>query len=277
MDGRTADHRHRLRERYRDGLGESHSGQSWNAVIDLLVAHRTVRDYADRPLPGDLLETIAASAQSAPTSSNLQFWSMVAVTDKERQLRLSAVGSNQRHIARAPLFLAFIADLSRLDAMAAEAGRTAEGLDYLECFVVAVADAAFAAQNTVVALEALGLGCCYIGGMRNDPEAVARELGLPPRAFCVFGMTVGYPDPEKPADVKPRLPQSAILFREQYGRTPAGDVAAYDARMREFRREQGLPDEPWSEMSLARVATASTLRGREKLREILDRMGFPLR
>ncbi len=56
-------------------------------------------------------------------------------------------------------------------------------------------DAALAAQNAVVALESLGLGTCYIGAIRNDPETVARELALPEGVFPVFGLTVGFPDP----------------------------------------------------------------------------------
>ena len=57
-------------------------------------------------------------------------------------------------------------------------------------------DAALAAQNAVVAAQSLGLRTVYIGAMRNDPVRVAELLGLPPRAFVVFGLCVGYADPE---------------------------------------------------------------------------------
>src|SRR5262245_33953689 len=51
--------------------------------------------------------------------------------------------------------------------------------------------------------ESLGLGTCYIGAIRNNPETVARELALPEGVFPVFGLTVGFPDPAQPSGVKP--------------------------------------------------------------------------
>jgi nitroreductase len=55
-------------------------------------------------------------------------------------------------------------------------------LSYFELFLTGAVDAALAAQNAVSALESIGLGCCYIGAMRNKPEEVAKELNLPPNA-----------------------------------------------------------------------------------------------
>ena len=112
--------------------------------------------------------------------------------------------ANQKHVEEAPLLLMFVADLARLRHVAVGADEPVKGLDYTESFLVALADAAFAAQNCFIALESLGLGACYIGAMRNHPREVAEELGLPAGAFVVFGMTIGYPDPEVETGVKPR-------------------------------------------------------------------------
>ncbi|WP_372852316.1 nitroreductase family protein [Pseudomonas protegens] len=60
------------------------------------------------------------------------------------------------------------------------------------------------AENAVVALESLGLGGVYIGAIRNDIEGVAKELGLPPQVYPIFGLCVGYPSTERLAKVKPR-------------------------------------------------------------------------
>lgn len=80
-----------------------------------------------------------------------------------------------------------------------------ESLPYLESLLLGKIDAALAAQNAVVALESLGLGSVYIGGIRNYIEGVANELGLPPQVYPVFGLCVGYPSPDRPVKVKPRL------------------------------------------------------------------------
>jgi nitroreductase len=103
-------------------------------------------------------------------------------------------------------------------------GAATDGIDYLESYTVGAVDTALAAQNAANAFEALGLGIVYIGGMRNHPEQVAAELGLPQDSFVVFGMCVGHPDPARPAEVKPRLAQPAVLHHERYD--AAGEAAA---------------------------------------------------
>src|SRR5690606_20800286 len=115
------------------------------------------------------------------------------------------LAANQNFIRQAPLLLCWVADLSRLERLGQANGKRLEGLDYLECFMVALADACFAAQNALVAAESLGLGTCYVGALRNRPDAVAAELGLPPNAMAVFGLTVGRPAPDVATAIKPRL------------------------------------------------------------------------
>lgn len=247
-------------------------------AIETLLEHRSVRAFASEKLEPGTLEWLVAAAQSAASSSNLQTWSVIAVEDAARKARLSALVGDQAHVRDAPLFLAWLVDLARLRRVAERPGQGSEGLDFLESFLVGAVDAALAAQNAATAAEALGLGTVYIGALRNQPEEVARELALPPGVFALFGMCVGRPDPARPAAVKPRLPQRTVLFREQYeARELDADVAAYDAALRAFYAAQGVVSPPWSQVVRERVANASSLRGRQRLREALQQLGFALR
>ncbi len=249
-----------------------------NAVLASLLNHRTVRSYLPTPLALGMLETLVAAAQSAPTSSNLQSMSVVAVEDPGRRDRLATLSNNQRFIRQAPLFLCWIADLSRLSRLGEANGRRLEGLDYLESYMVALVDAALAAQNVVVAAEALGLGTCYVGALRQKPEEVAAELALPPMAFAAFGLTVGYPDPAVETAVKPRLPQSLVLHREQYRvANESADIARYDAALTAFSERVGIGSVGWISRMLSRVGTPASLSGRHRMKEALRGMGFPLR
>ena len=250
-----------------------------DATIRTLLSHRSVRAFRPDPLPPGTLQTLVAAAQSASTSSNLQAWSVVAVEDAARRDRLSRLCGDQAHIRECPLFLCWLADLSRFDTLGTRAGRDPGALAYLEMFVVAIVDAALAAQNAVVAAESMGLGVVYIGGLRNRPEEVAAELGLPPRAFGVFGLCVGHPDPTRPASVKPRLPVSTVLHRERYDASSlAGDVDAYGATLGGFFSGQAsAPRASWDLHSLARVAGPGSLSGRDRLVEALHALGFALR
>jgi nitroreductase len=250
----------------------------WNDTIADLLAHRSVRAFLPDALPDHILETLVAAGQSAPSSSNLQLWSVVAVADPERKAKLADYAGGQKHIVDAPLILVWIADLARGQAIAADAEAPVEGFGFLESFVVGAVDAALAAQNAVVAAESLGLGTVYIGALRNRPEDVATLLDLPPGAAAVFGLVVGHPDPAAPAAIKPRLAQPAVLHRETYSidrQRPA--IAAYDDTARAFQASQGQAPTGWIAQILARSRSAASLNGRDRLRQALNALGFPLR
>lgn len=250
----------------------------WNDTIAHLLSHRSVRAYRTDALPEGTVPTLVAAAQSAASSSNLQLWSVVAVSDAGQRQRLSELANGQAHIATAPLILLWVADLARAHLIAGDAGEPVEGLSFLESWTVAAVDAALAAQNAVVAAESLGLGTVYIGALRNRPEEVAEVVGLPPHAAVVFGLVVGVPDETRPAAVKPRLPQEAILHEGQYRldiQRPA--IAAYDETARAFQRSQGQEEIGWIRAILNRSASAASLHGRQRLRDALHALGFGLK
>lgn len=249
-----------------------------NDVIATLLSHRSVRGFLPDALPDGTLETLVAAAQSASTSSNLQTWSAVAVTDPVKKVALAKLANNQKHIEQCPLFLVWLADVSRNERLGVEEGVTLETVPHFETYLVAAIDAALAAQNATVAAESLGLSMVYIGALRNNPVEVARLLGLPPGAMGVFGMCVGYPLPTVTNEVKPRLPQSAILFRDRYDASGESAArAAYDARMAAFSQRHDMTQDTWTKRVIGRMGKLSAMSGRDKLVSILNGMGFPLR
>lgn len=267
---------HRLATRY--GQPDIEVPNNWGPVLDELLNHRSVRSFTEAPLPEGTIEALIAAAQSAASSSNLQVWSVVAVQDKARKARLAGFAGNQAHIHQAPLFLVWLADLSRVARLGARQQVELEALPYIESLLLGTIDAALAAQNAVVALESLGLGSVYIGAIRNDIEAVAQELDLPPQVYPVFGLCVGHPSVDRPAQVKPRLPQAAVLHHEKYSVThEASAIEQYDARLGAFYRQEGLKAAGWSEQVIARLRGVASLNGREHLVDELKRLGFGLR
>jgi nitroreductase len=247
-----------------------------NPVIEQMLHHRSVRSYRPDALPEGTLETLVAAAQSAATSSNLQVWSVVAITDAERKERCAALAGGQKHIAECPLFLLFVADLARLNRVAADVEIASAGNDTLEMFLCAAIDAALAAQNACLAAESLGLSTVYIGGMRDKPQDVAALVGLPPATAVVFGLCVGYAAEGHEGAVKPRLPQEAVLHHERYdmGRQIEA-IERYNAAMAEFYVNQKMNVRGnWSRHSARRVSGPESLSGRHLLMQVLRRMGF---
>jgi nitroreductase len=262
--------------RYRDDAAPA--PQVWNEVIATLLDHRSIRSFLPTPLPAGTLDLLVAAAQSAASSSNLQVWSVVAVEDKARRTRLSKLAGSQKHIVDAPLFLVWLADLARLADIATAEGAEIEGIHYLELLLVGIVDAALAAQNAVVALESLGLGSVYIGAIRNNLEAVAGELALPPLVMPVFGLCIGHPDPAVATGIKPRLPQEVVLHHETYAPGRKLDaLARYNAALSSFQREHNLAVEEWTSKVTERVRTPESLAGRHRLGQALRNLGFQLR
>lgn len=256
----------------RDGFTE-------NATLPVLLAHKSVRRFKPDTLPAGTLEMLGAAAQSAASSSNLQTWSVVAVTDPARKDAAAKLSGDQDFIRQAPLFLIFCADLSRLTAVSEREHLPGAALNYTEMFVTAAIDASLAGQNATIAAESLGLGICYVGGARNHPQGLAALLNLPPRVIGLFGLAVGWPTNGDTTEIKPRLPQPGVIFHETYD-AEARDAAVseYNQTMRDFYKRQKM-DVPgaWSEHSAKRVAGPEALSGRDILRQILEERGFGMK
>ncbi|MFI8526476.1 NADPH-dependent oxidoreductase [Promicromonospora sukumoe] len=246
------------------------------SVLDVQLGHRSVRRFLPGPLAPSVLPTLVAAAQSAPTTSNLQLWSVVAITDTARLARVAELSGQQEHVRDAPLLLVWVADVARVRTLAERRNTAVHATGYLETTVTAYLDAALAAQNAMVAAESLGLGTVYLGGVRDRPEALAAELRLPRGTAPVVGLVVGRPDPAaRPGRVKPRLPQAVVLHHETYDTArQLRPLAAYERRMTDFYREEGM-DGGWIGRTLTRLRGPGSLRGRERLRSALATLGLP--
>ena len=250
-------------------------------VIEQILRHASVRRFTSEPVAADLVETIVAAAQRSATSSNLQMYSVVAVTDADRRSRLSELCGGQAQIAQAPVFLAWCADRSRLDRICRYRGYP-QPTEHVEPFLVSAVDAAILMQTATLAAESLGLGACYIGAIRNHPAEVIDLLELPRLTFPIAGMTLGWPEvTPKP---KPRLATSTILHWETYDASREKQALVdYDRVMAATGIYQGrqvpvpggegeMEDYGWMEHSARRVSQAK----RTGLGEVIRQQGFGL-
>jgi len=243
-------------------------------VIPLLLGHRSVRAFDGARLDDVVVDTLVAAAQSASTSSNLQSWSVVVVRDATHKDAVATLAGDQQFIRDAPLFLVFVADWARGVGLARGRGEASEGVDFLDSTLVATVDAAIAAQNAIVAAEALGLGAVFVGAVRNHPAELADLLGLPAAAFPVVGVAIGEPSADDRSEVKPRLPQSVVRHDERYRAADGGALEDYDRALRGFNASQGRTG-GWIDAVVTRVRSRSALHGRDRLRGVLAERGLP--
>jgi FMN reductase (NADPH) len=239
-------------------------------VVELLMSHQSIRQFTTDRVPVEHLHSIVQSAQAAPTSSLIQAYTIIHITDAELRKQLAHLGGNQPYIEECPVFLVFCADLNRLKRATEKHGAVFQG-DTMESFILATADASLAAQNALVAAESLGYGGVYIGGLRNNPGPVSELLELPEKVYPVFGMCLGVPA-HNPGQ-KPRLPLASVLKENRY--TVDEDDALldeYDITISQYYSERtgGQRTEGWTQQMAARWSKEVRLH----MRPFLEKQGF---
>ena len=199
------------------------------AGLAMLLDRRVTRRYrADAPVPEPLLQTLLAAAQSAPSKSDLQQYSVVVIQDAAKIAQIARWIGGMDWIAQAPVFLLFCGDIRRGRRVCAVHGR-AHANDNVDTLINATADCALAMAHMILAADAAGLGTCPISYVRNHVEKIGPMCGLPEGVFPVAGLTLGWP--EGPRNwLSARLPQHLVVHRERYDDGGLADaLPAYDA------------------------------------------------
>ena len=135
-----------------------------NPTLDLILAHRSIRQFTAEPITDIQLDQILSAAQAASSSSFLQANSIIRVTDKVLRSRLAELAGHQAYVAQAAEFLLFCADYHRHCEVVPDAQT-----GFVEQLLIGAIDGALMAQNALLAAQSMGLGGVYIGGIRNNP------------------------------------------------------------------------------------------------------------
>jgi nitroreductase len=138
---------------------------TWLAI----ASRRETREYADRPIPEEVVRTILDAGRLAGSASNRQPWRFVIVESDAAREQLAAAVYEPTNVQGAALIVAI-------------AGRG--GLDAGRC-----------AQNMLLAAWNAGVGACPNG--LQDPDAARAALGLGADEDIAIVLTFGYPARER--------------------------------------------------------------------------------
>lgn len=215
-----------------------------NATLELLRRHQSVRSFDPTELDASEVRAAIEAARWASTSSNVQAYSLLRVTDPGRRERLAELSGGQPQVAQAPAFFVVCGDQRRHRLVAADAGQPYAA--NLETFLLAVVDASLFAQNLALAFESLGWGICFIGGLRNRLPEVDALLELPEGVLPLYGLCAGRPAEEN--GQRPRLPLEAVYFEDRYPDDSElrALIARYDRVSAEYYAARGAPGRDWS-------------------------------
>ena len=172
------------------------------ALVNAVRSRRSVRRYADRPVPHEALQDIVEFAATAPSGTNCRAWEFSVVEGKDRvaelagmirtfYARLNRMAKNPAARYLSVLFagkklIKYSRDrLPRIEHMLAEARRGHDMFLWNAPAAIVVhsrmdgstpvEDAQYASYNATLLAHALGLGSCYIGYAR---EAVNRDKSI---------------------------------------------------------------------------------------------------
>lgn len=239
-------------------------------VLDLLHNHRSIRKFKDERLSQDTIETLVSVAQSASTSSYVQAYSIIGITDERIKQQLREI-SGQAYVEHNGHLFVFVVDYNRHHALGEYLGSDVD--DYFgttESLLVGTVDAALASENLAVAAESLGLGICYIGSLRNDMQQVIDILKLPKYTYPLFGMVVGIPADE--GSQKERLPLDVVYHENEYQAFDYADYVSYDQATANYYKERtnGKRNDKWSEQVIQMLSQKARL----DVDEVLKKQGF---
>ena len=199
--------------------------------VQALLNRRVIRKYKTNPINEQTMALLLSAAQSAPTKSNLQQYSIVIIRDPEVRNAVSELVPSMPWVRNAPVIAIFLGDVRRIRRLAKIRGHTYQN-NNADTFMNAAVDAALAMQCFITAADYLGLGTCPISYVRNRIDDLAEILDLPDGVFPISGLCVGYPDDA--GYVSMRLPQKVVVHQDLYNDDDLEiDVKDYDDRNHE--------------------------------------------
>jgi len=161
--------------------------------FEVIKNRKSIREYSDREVEKGLIEKIVDAGRLAATARNEQPWEFVVTRDKKTLKKICDMCPNGP----------FIKDVSHLIAVFSRDTKY-----YIE-------DCSAATENMLLAIEALGLGGCWIAGDKKDYAEDIRKIFNAPDGYKLVSMiTVGYPKKEEKPHAKKSLKE--ILRWEKY-------------------------------------------------------------
>jgi len=168
----------------------------------VIKTRRSVRAFADKPVPDDVLTRVLEAARIAPSGSNRQPSRFVVVRTPQLRQALVAACHQQAFIATAPVVVAACGcdiQYDRGDWMGEHA---------------VIVDVAIAMDHLILAARAEGLGTCWIGSFSDEQVKAILRI---PEGWHVIALTpLGYPKGDLFVETTDRKPLQEIVFYDMW-------------------------------------------------------------
>ena len=184
-------------------------------IFETIMHRRSIRRFAPKQIEETALQQIIQAGLYAPSAGGRQGVIFAVCQDKEVNERLGKIKRANSHprMATETSFVSreqpSIADAPKLTNAFYDAP-TVITMFAPKNFLFSVDDCAVAAENMMLAADALGIGSCYIGHgwtAFDDPygQEILRQWNIPTDRYAVMQLLLGYPrEGDKAPTSKPR-------------------------------------------------------------------------
>lgn len=186
---------------------------------ETLIEKRTsTRAFEKREVEREVVDRLKELTLRAPTAGNMVYYTILEVKDQKKKKELADICDHQPMIERAPLVWLFLADNHKWEKYF-KYSKSDEKFDIplrragLGDMHLCMQDAIIAAQNCVIAAEALGLGSCYVGDVIENYERLQKLFSLPAHAIPAALLIIGY-SAQKKKKIMPRPDITSSVFME---------------------------------------------------------------
>ena len=159
-------------------------------LITIIKQRRSIRNYSDKEIPAEVLQTMLEAVQWTPSWANTQCWEIVAIKDPKikEQIQAAVPKSNPafKSILNAPVVLALCAKLGTSGYY-----KGVVTTKFGDWFMF---DLGLATQSICLTAQSMGLGTVVVGLYEQDKVNAA--LNLPEGMDNVVLIPVGYPTKE---------------------------------------------------------------------------------
>lgn len=196
-----------------------------NEVMNTILHRRSIRRFDSRQIEESALQEILQAGLYAPSAGGRQGVIFAVCQDREINERLGRIKRANSHprMATAASYVSreqpSIADDPKLTNAFYDAP-TVITFFAPKQFLFSVDDCAVAAENMMLAADALGIGSCYIGQgwpAFADPygQEVLKNWRIPTDYYAVMQLILGYPrEGDRHPTPKPRKKDRVLYIRE---------------------------------------------------------------
>ncbi|MBD5217350.1 MAG: NADPH-dependent oxidoreductase [Bacteroidales bacterium] len=181
----------------------------------------SIRQYKAERVSDEMIDEIIRQAAKAPTTGNMQLYSVIVTSSEEGKERIAGAHFNQPMVKGCSHLLTICADFNRFTRWC-EINNADAGFDNPLSFISAMTDAVILAQQICTIAEMNGLGTCYLGTVTYNAAQIAEILELPELVVPVACVSIGIPAVEIPETE--RLPLEAFRYSEKYPRLSDGEI-----------------------------------------------------